>query len=184
MALSRTARRAILATFVVAFVGSAIALWASGLITPRTVGAWLESLGPAAPVIYVAVFVAGSMVALPSMAFVVGGRLAFGPYLGFAVGYTGGMLAVLVPFLLARRLRGAGATPWHPRHKYLARAMAEVERHPFRTVLLLRLVLWFNSAASYALAFAPIPRRTYAAACAIALAPVVAAAVIATSWFL
>jgi uncharacterized membrane protein YdjX (TVP38/TMEM64 family) len=182
--LSRTARRAILAVLVVAFVASAITLWATGLITPRKVGAWLDSLGPAAPAIYVAVFVAGSFFTLPGMAFVVGGRLAFGPYLGFAVGYTGGVLAVLLPFLLARRLRSAGADPWRPKQKYLARAMAEVERHPFRTVLLLRLVLWFNSAASYALAFGPIPFRTYAAACAIALAPVVAAAVIATSWFL
>lgn len=184
MPLSRRVRRAILGAAIVAFVACAITLAATGMVTPAKVGAWLESLGPWAPVIYVGVFVAGSFIALPGMAFVVGGRLAFGPYVGFAVGYIGGLLAVTAPFLIARRFRRAGADPWKPTQKFLARAMAELEQHPFRTVAVLRLFVWFNSAVSYALAFAPIRARTYVAACAIALAPVVATAVIATSWFL
>ena len=184
MPLSRPVRRAILAGFLVAFIAGAITLWATGVVTPSHVGAWLDSLGPAAPAIYVAVFVAGSFIAMPGMAFVIGGRLAFGPWVGFGVGYVGGLLAVTLPFLIARRLRKAGADPWQPKQKLLARAMAEVEHHPFRTVLVLRLMVWFNSVASYALAFAPIPARTYVAACAIALVPVVALGVAATSWFL
>jgi uncharacterized membrane protein YdjX (TVP38/TMEM64 family) len=182
--LSRTARRVILAVAIVAFVASAITLYATGLVTPTKIGAWLDSLGPWAPIIYVGAFVAGAFIAMPGMAFVIGGRLAFGPYVGFAVGYIGGLLALTMPFLVARRFRRAGADPWKPRQKYLARAMAELEHHPFRTVLLLRLVVWFNPAASYALAFAPIKARTYVAACACALVPVVATAILATSWFL
>jgi uncharacterized membrane protein YdjX (TVP38/TMEM64 family) len=182
--LSRRVRRAILAAAIVLFVGGAITLYSTGLVTPTKVGAWLDSLGPWAPVIFVVVFVAGSFIGLPGMAFVVGGRLAFGPWVGFAAGFIGGVCAVSIPFLVARRLRRAGTEPWRPKQKLLARAMDQVEHHPFRSVLALRLVLWFNPALSYALAFVPIPARTYIAACAVALAPVVAAAMIATGWFL
>jgi len=181
--LSRTARRVILGVLVIAFVVGAVALWRTGWVTPTGIRRWLDSLGPGAPLIFLGTFIASAFAGLPGMAFVIGGRLAFGPWIGFAVGYTGGLFAVLIPFLLARRLRGAGSDPWHPKQPRLARVFAMVETHPFRTVLLLRLVLWFNSPLSYALAFGPIPTRVYLAACAIALAPVVALAMVATGWF-
>lgn len=182
--LTRSTRRVLIGAFVVVFVAGAVYLWQTGQVTPATVGAWLESLGPGAPLLFVAAMIGGAFVGLPGMAFVVGGRLAFGPYVGFAVGYTGGLLAVTLPFLLARRLRGAGRDPWRPRHPVLLRIFAMLETHPFRAVVLLRLVLWFNPPLSYALAFMAMPARTYVAACAVALAPVVAAAMVATSWFL
>ncbi|MBA3455837.1 MAG: VTT domain-containing protein [Deltaproteobacteria bacterium] len=184
MKLSRTARRVLLGLFAAAFVGGAVYLWRTGAVTPTTVAAWLESLGPAAPVLFIAAFVAGSFVGLPGMAFVIGGRLAFGPYVGFVVGFGGGMLAVTVPFVIARRMRRAGSDPWRPKQRHLRRMFDMLETHPFRAVLALRLVLWFNPPLSYALAFTTLPLRTYVAACALALAPVVLIAMIATSWFL
>jgi uncharacterized membrane protein YdjX (TVP38/TMEM64 family) len=181
--VTRTARRAILGGFIVAFVVGAIYLWSTGAVTPRTVGAWLDSLGPAAPALFVAAMVGGAFVGLPGMAFVIGGRLAFGPYVGFAVGFCGGMLAVTLPFLLARRVRGAGQHPWRPKQRHLVRIYGMLETHPFRAIVLLRLIVWFNAPLSYALAFMAMPARVYIAACAVALAPVVAIAMIATSWF-
>jgi uncharacterized membrane protein YdjX (TVP38/TMEM64 family) len=166
------------------FVGGAVVLWQTGAVTPTSVGIWLDGLGPAAPALFMAAMVGGAFIGLPGMAFVIGGRLAFGPYLGFAVGYGGGLLAVTVPFLVARRLRGAGRDPWRPKHRWLVRIFEQLETHPFRSVLLLRLVLWFNPPLSYALAFLPMRVTTYLAACALALAPIVAAAMVATSWFL
>lgn len=173
----------ILGVFVVAFVAGAVYLWRTGAVTPTSVKDWLRSLGPAAPALFVAAMVGGAFVGLPGMAFVIGGRLAFGPYVGFAVGYGGGMLAVTVPFLVARRLRAAGQNPWRPKHRWLVRAFDMLQTHPFRAVLVLRLVLWFNPPLSYALAFMPMPARTYVAACGVALLPVVAGAMVATSWF-
>jgi uncharacterized membrane protein YdjX (TVP38/TMEM64 family) len=181
--ISRTARRVILGILIVAVVVAGVLLWRSGMVTPGAIKDWLDSLGPAAPLLFLAVFVGTAFLGLPGMAFVVGGRLAFGPYVGFAVGYVGGLAAVTAPFLIARRLRGAGRDPWKPKWAWVAKAMAMVETHPFRAVVGMRLVLWFNAPLSYALAFAPVPARTYVAACAIALAPVVAAAMIATGWF-
>lgn len=185
MALSRPLRRVILGVFAAVFVGGAIYLWRTGAVTPTTVKEWLESLGPAAPALFIAAMVGGAFVGLPGMAFVIGGRLAFGPTLGFAVAYGGGLLAVTLPFLVARGVRKAGSQePWKPTRPWMAKIWATIETHPFRTVLLLRLVLWFNPPLSYALAFVRMPARTYIAACATALAPVVALAMIATGWFL
>jgi len=182
--MSRTVRRVLLGVFAAAFLGGAIYLWRTGAVTPTTVAAWLESLGPGAPALFIVAFVAGSFVGLPGMAFVIGGRLAFGPYLGFVVGFGGGMLAVTVPFVIARRVRRAGSDPWRPKQRHLRRAFEMLETHPFRAVLALRLVLWFNPPLSYALAFTSLRLRIYVAACALALAPVVTIAMVATGWFI
>ena len=185
MAVSRATRRLVLGVLAAAFVVGAVYLWSTGAVTPTSVAAWLDSLGPAAPLLFVGGMVGGAFIGLPGMAFVIGGRLAFGPVVGFCVGYSGGLLAVTLPFLVARRVRGAGsAPPWQPKHPSLARAFAMVETHPFRAVVVLRLVLWFNPPLSYALAFVRMPVGKYVAACAVALAPIVAGAMLATGWFL
>ena len=142
---------------------------------------WLDSLGPGAPILFVLAFIAGSFVGLPGIAFVIGGRLAFGPWLGFVLGYGGGVLAVTIPFIAARKLRKAEAG-WTPKNRRLAKVFGMLETHPFRSVLVLRLILWFNPPLSYALAFSKVPVRTYISACAVALVPVVIVAVAATSW--
>ncbi|MBA2543166.1 MAG: VTT domain-containing protein [Deltaproteobacteria bacterium] len=178
---SRTIRRAVLGVFGVAFVTGAIYLWRTGAVTPTSVRDWLDSLGPAAPALFVLAFVLGSFVGLPGIAFVIGGGLAFGPWLGLVLGYGGGLLAVTVPFVVARKLRKTEAT-WTPKNRRLAQVFNMLESHPFRSVLVLRLILWFNPPLSYALAFSKVPIRTYVMACAIALFPVVVLAVVATSW--
>lgn len=184
MTISRNLRRAALAVLVLAFVGGAVFLYSTGSVTPSGIRAWLDSLGPAAPVLFVGAFVLGSFVGLPGMAFVVGARLAFGPWLGFALGYGGGLCAVTLPFVTARLLRRQPEVPWRPKNRHLARAFAQLETHPLRAVILLRLLLWFNPPLSYALALTSVRLRDYLIGCAVALAPVVAAGVIASGWFL
>ena len=178
---SRALRRVALGLLGVAFVGGAIYLWQTGSVTPTSIRDWLESLGPGAPILFVLAFVAGSFVGLPGIAFVIGGRLAFGPYVGFLLGYAGGLCAVSIPFIAARKLRKADAG-WTPKNRHLARVFGMLGSHPFRSVLVLRLILWFNPPLSYALAFSTVPIRTYIVACAVALLPVVTLANVATSW--
>ena len=179
----RPYRRAALGVAIVAFAAIAVWVWRTGKVTPTSIQAWLDSLGPWGPVVFLAAFLAGSLIGLPGMAFVVGARLAFGPWIGFALGYGGGLAAVLLPFLLVRVLRRNRQTPWQPKQKWLARAFAQIETHPVRSVLTLRLMLWFNQPLSYALGLAPLPFRKYLQACAIALVPVVGVANVATGWF-
>lgn len=177
----RTVRRVALAVLGAAFVTGAVYLWRTGAVTPSSVRDWLDSLGPGAPVLFVLAFVAGSFVGLPGIAFVIGGRLAFGPYLGFLLGYGGGLAAVTIPFVAARKLRKAEAG-WKPKNRHAAKVFAMLDTHPFRSVLVLRLILWFNPPLSYALAFSRVSLKTYVSACAVALLPVVVVAVAATSW--
>lgn len=179
---SRATRRIILGILVVAFVVGAVYLWRTGAVTPTSIRDWLDDLGPAAPPLFVVAFVLGAFVGLPGIAFVIGGQLAFGPWLGLVLGYVGGLTAVTVPFITARKLRRVDGEPWRPKNRYLAKAFDLLDRHPFRGVLILRLCLWFNPPLSYALAFSRVPLKTYFFGCAIALIPVVVGAVTITSW--
>ncbi|MBK9031439.1 MAG: TVP38/TMEM64 family protein [Myxococcales bacterium] len=178
-----TRRRVALAIAIAALGACMIYMTVTGTLTARGVKDWLDSLGPWAPALFVGAFVAGSLVGLPGMAFVAGARLAFGPWLGFALAYGGGVLAVTVPFVGARALRRADVPPWRPSGKRLGRLFAQLEAHPLAVVIALRLILWFNAALTYALALSPIRTRHYVLGCAIALAPVVALATFVSGWF-
>ena len=178
-----TPRRIALAVAVAVVVAVMIYMTATGAITAGGVQRWLDGLGPWAPPLFVAVFVGGSLVGLPGMAFVIGARLAFGPWLGFALAYGGGLLAVTVPFVGARALRRGDVPPWRPRGKRLGWLFGHLDRHPLLVVVGLRLILWFNSALTYALALSGIRTRDYLLGCALALAPVVAAACFISGWF-
>ncbi|HEY5933427.1 MAG TPA: VTT domain-containing protein [Kofleriaceae bacterium] len=178
-----TRRRIALAVLVLGFVAGTTWALVTGRVSIVSIRLWLESLGAAGPPLFVGVFVLGALIGLPGMAFVIGGRLAFGPALGFLLGYGGGLLACLAPFLLARRLGRGGSNPWRPKIAIVRRAFETLESRPIRSVLVLRLVLWFNPPLSYTLALSKIPTRAYLTGCALALAPVVALAVFATGWF-
>lgn len=181
---SRPYRRVLIGVLVVLFVAVAVYAWRTEAVTPTKIRNWLESLGPWGPVVFVGAFVGGSLVGLPGMAFVVGARLAFGTWVGLASGYVGGMCAVIVPFLVAKLLRRRAATPWKPKVKLAARLFEQLETHPLRSIILIRLFFWFNPPISYALALTSIRFRWYVLGAAIALAPVVAAGNLATGWFL
>ena len=184
MTPSRAVRRVLLGLLVVAFLAGAIYLWRTGGVTAGGIRRWILSLGPAAPLLYVGAFVAGGLVGLPGMAFVLGARLAFGPWLGGLLGYTAGLCSITLPFVLARLLKRQQAVPWRPRMKLAARAIDMLETHPIRAIFVLRLFFWFNPPLSYALALTPLRFRDYMLGSALALAPVVTVAMLVSSWFL
>jgi uncharacterized membrane protein YdjX (TVP38/TMEM64 family) len=170
---SRPYRRVALGVAIVVFVAIAVVVWRTGAITPGGVQRWLDSLGPWAPLVFLGAFIGGSLIGLPGIPFVVGARLAFGPWLGFALGYGGGVAAVLTPFLFVRLLRRNAVAPWRPKNRWLRKALDRIETQPVRAVILLRAILWFNQPVSYSLGLAPIRFRDYFLGCAIALLPVV-----------
>ncbi len=181
---SRPYRRVAIGALVVVFVVIAVYVWRTEAVTPRSIRAWLESLGPWGPIVFVAAFVGGSLVGLPGMAFVIGARLAFGTWVGLACGYVGGLCAVTMPFVLARLLKRRAAQPWRPKQKQLEKLILLLETHPLRAMILIRLFFWFNPPVSYALALTTVRFRDYLLGAAIALLPVVTAGNLATGWFL
>jgi uncharacterized membrane protein YdjX (TVP38/TMEM64 family) len=177
-----TARRALLLGLVGLFVAGTAWAYATGRVSAGAIEGWIASLGPLGPAIFAGAFVGGAMIGLPGMMFVIGGRLAFGAETGFPLVYGAGVLACVVPFAAARRLRGDGAARWRPKQRHLQRAFDLIESHPLRAVVLLRLGLWFNPPLSYALAMTEVPARVYVAGCIIGLLPVVTVAVLAIGW--
>lgn len=181
--MSRWTRQRVVIAVAVAIVAAVMIYMAvTGGLSARAIQRWLDSLGPAAPILFVAAFVAGALIGLPGMAFVVGARLAFGPWLGFVLAYGGGLLAVTVPFVGARALRRRDVAPWRPTNPRLGKLWNQLEARPLVVVIALRLVLWFNAALTYALALSGIRTRDYVLGSAIALAPVVAAATLVSGW--
>jgi uncharacterized membrane protein YdjX (TVP38/TMEM64 family) len=124
------------------------------------------------------------MLGLPGMAFIVGARLAFGPWLGFVCGWAGGVLAVSVPFLIVRAGRRPDSPPWRPRWKWLLRLFDGIETRPVRAIATLRLFFWFSQPLTYALAVTNVRARDYVLGCAIGAVPVVIVGNLATGWFL
>jgi uncharacterized membrane protein YdjX (TVP38/TMEM64 family) len=176
-----TARHAVLAVLGAAFIGGAVYLWRTGSITSDGLRAWLDSLGWVAPILFIGAFVGGGFVGLPGVVFVIGGVYAFGPWAGLGLGYSGGLLATFTPFVIARTMRGDRTRGWVPKQKLLAKAFALIETHPFRAVVVLRLLVWYSPPLSYALAMTSVPIRTYVIACATSLLPVTIVVVAVTA---
>ena len=182
--ISRAVRRVVIGVLILAFLAGAVYLWRTGGITASGIRRWIDSLGPAAPVIFVGAFVLGGLVGLPGMAFVLGARLAFGPVWGGLLGFTAGMCSITVPFATARLLKRRQAVPWRPKLKLAARAIDMLAHHPVRAIFVLRIFFWFNPPLSYALALTPVRLRDYLVGSGLALAPVVTLAMLASIWFL
>lgn len=176
-------RRIVIVVALLAVLGTALWIWRDHHVTPATIKAWLGGLGPAAPLLFVVAFMLGASVGLPGSMMIVGGRLAFGPELGFVVGYAGAVLGTSLPFATGRLLRRASGRPWRPKSRFLARAFAMLETRPVLAVAGLRLVMWMNTPLSYALALTPIRFRDHLLGCVIGLAPVAAFLVLASGWF-
>jgi uncharacterized membrane protein YdjX (TVP38/TMEM64 family) len=175
-------RRWLLALPIACVVAGMIYVAVTGAVTPSSVQAWLESLGPAAPVLFIVAFVVGSTFGLPGTAFVVGARLAFGPWYGLLLAYWAGQLATGLPFLAARALRGNRGEPWRPKNRFAARLFAQLETHPLAAVVGLRALFWWNTAITYGVAWSPIRTRDYLLGCAIGLAPATVLASVVTGW--
>jgi uncharacterized membrane protein YdjX (TVP38/TMEM64 family) len=157
-------------------------------LRPSDASALLGRLGCWAMPAFVGLFIAGSILNLPGVAFLVAARLAFGAAKGLFIAYAGAMAAVTVAFLLARLLaraggpRGADEAP-RPLPAWVRRALAQLEARPVLTVALLRLALWLSPPLQLTLAHSPIRTRDYLLGSALGLALPVGFVVLASGLF-
>ncbi len=119
---------------------------AHDLASGELLRSWFAPLGPWGPPAFAAVYAAGTVLALPGVAFTVAAVVLFGPWWGFAVALSGATLGASGAFAVAR---GLGRRPVVRRFGHLERWRAVddvLERHGGVAVLLLRLlpVLPFN----------------------------------------
>ncbi len=155
-------------------VAIAVAATYRDRIDPDAVRAWLAGLGPAAPLLFILLYAAATLLFLPGILLTLAGGALFGPVWGTVLNLTGATLGATLAFLVARHLAGdwvAGKSG--PR---LQRLVGGVEREGWRFVAFVRLVPLFPfNLLNYALGLTRIPLRAYGLATAVCMAPAAAA---------
>ena len=133
----------------------------------------VERAGAWGVVLFVALWVVGTTMYVPSFAFIAVAALVWGPLLGGAVSYGASLLTVSLGFGVVRRVGGTALAaierPW------VRRMLAHVGEHPIRTVMVMRLTpLFLAPYLTYALALTPMRYRDFLIGSAIGVAPGIA----------
>lgn len=147
-------------------------LWSSGrlseLANPEHVAALLNDLGPFGPLLFIALIVA----LFP--AFLIGPPIwsssaVWPPALAVLYSTIGCILASVLFYALARSL-GQGWAQQHIPDK-LRRYEERLVEHPFRTVLVLRILIWANPAVDLLIGVSRVTTRDYLVATVVGLIP-------------
>jgi uncharacterized membrane protein YdjX (TVP38/TMEM64 family) len=119
------------------------------------------------PVGYVGAFSLGELAHVPGLVFVFAAVVAYGRLAGGALAFTGAIISMAFSFTVVRNVGGQplGAIRW----AFVRRILAELDDHPIRTVILLRLVLWMTPQVNYALALSSVRARDFLVGSAIGL---------------
>jgi uncharacterized membrane protein YdjX (TVP38/TMEM64 family) len=104
---------------------------------------WLSGLGPLAPLVFIALYVAATVAALPGSALSVAAGAIFGPWLGVITVLTGATIGAAAAFLIARYAAREPVARWLARSERFARLDQLTERHGAIIVAVTRLVPLF-----------------------------------------
>jgi uncharacterized membrane protein YdjX (TVP38/TMEM64 family)/rhodanese-related sulfurtransferase len=135
-----------------------------------TLDAWLGSLGPWAPVGYMALYALGTVAFVPGAIFALAGGALFGPLWGSLWNLLGATLGATLAFLVARYLVG----DWVERKAggLLKRVIDGVDAEGWRFVAFVRLVPLFPfNLSNYVLGLTRIPLHHYVIATLICMVP-------------
>lgn len=169
--------RVVLALGLLALVAGAVLLVATGRLSLVDVQAWVQAQGAWAPVVYVLVFVAATVLVLPGVAMLAVAALLFPLPTALGLAWLGASLGAAAAFVVARLFgRGFVARLLGGR---LARLDDQVAERGFQVVLLLRLtgVPPFNLL-NFAAGLTRVRPVDFLAASALGLVPYVAAVVL------
>ena len=135
---------------------------------------WVEGAGTAAPVVFVLVYAAATVVLLPGAVITLAGGALFGPLWGTLWNLTGATLGAVLAFLIARYV----GSDWVARRAgtRLQQLNAGVSADGWRFIAFVRLVPLFPfNLLNFALGLTRIPLATYALASALFMLPAAAA---------
>jgi uncharacterized membrane protein YdjX (TVP38/TMEM64 family)/rhodanese-related sulfurtransferase len=168
MTMRRVLPRLVLALLLAA--GVALAALYRDQINLATLYAWLASLGPWAPIGFVALYAIGTVAFVPGVVFVLAGGALFGPLWGSLWSLVGATLGATLAFLVARYLAGG----WVARRAggLLKRLIDGVDVEGWRFVAFVRLVPLFPfNLSNYVLGLTRIPLVHYVIASLVCMAP-------------
>ena len=156
-------RLAALIGVVLVLAGMGAWLEHAGAIDTHAIARGIRGLGGWAIPVFFLTCIAGELLHLPGMLFVVAAQLVFGRGEGLVIAYAGAVLGVAIAFALARVVRGrAGARaprrlPW----PWAQRLLDGLDRHPIATIVLLRSIFWISPPLNYALGWSRVRARDY-----------------------
>lgn len=110
--------------------------------------------------LFAALFSLGNLIQVPGWLFLAAAVLALGQFWGAVATYVAACVSCLVTFLLIRALGGDALRSF--KGGLAQRIFAQLDSHPLRSVLLLRLLFQTVPALNYALALSGIKLRDYA----------------------
>lgn len=146
----------------------------------------VEAAGGWGFIIFVMAFLVGQVLYVPGMVFVGVAVFAWGPFAGFALGYGCGLLGVNVHFALLRWIGGSplAADALGKRWKWVQRILDDLERHPIRSVAILRLLAFMSPPLNTGLALTGLKARDHLIGSALGLVLPVAFAAGLFNWLL
>jgi uncharacterized membrane protein YdjX (TVP38/TMEM64 family) len=175
-------RIAALAALVVGLVVIGRATGATAYLSTERIRSALTSAGSFGPLLFLLVFAVGELVHVPGMVFVAASVIAYGRVGGGALALVGAIVSVSVSFFVVRAAFGKplGAIRW----RFARRILAQLDGHPVRTIVVLRLILWMTPQLNYALALSNVRYRSYLIGSAVGLvAPIVGIALLFDRFF-
>lgn len=169
-------RLALLALLV---VGLAVAAHLTGLREALSTEALSEAVTRAGAwglALFFAAFVAGQLLQVPGIVFIVAARALWGPAEGFALAYLGALLSAGTSFALVRAVGGTplGEVRWGPAR----RVLGALTQRPVATVAALRAMLLLSPQLNYALALSPVAARQHLLGSAVGLVAPIAAVIV------
>jgi uncharacterized membrane protein YdjX (TVP38/TMEM64 family)/rhodanese-related sulfurtransferase len=166
--MKSTALRWAMALALLALVGTTLAF--RHRFDATTLSAWVEDAGAAGPIVFIAIYVAATVLFLPGALVTLAGGALFGPVWGTVWNLTGATLGGALAFLIARYL----GADWVSRRAgpRLQRLNAGVADEGWRFIAFVRLVPLFPfNLLNYALGLTRIRFETYVMASAVFMLP-------------
>ncbi len=166
-----------------ALLGLGIYLHQAGYIGSSQLSSALLELGCWGVPAFLFCFVIGGLVQIPGVIFVIAARLAFGPTIGFVLGYAGAVLAITAGFCMVRALRGDTEPSPTLKLAWAQRMLEKAEARPVATIATLRLVLFLSPPLNVGLGFSSVRFRHYVVGSAIGIIIPTALVTVATGLF-
>lgn len=156
--------------FVALLVGVALAVLYRDRFDAQALSAWVKDAGPAAPLLFMLIYVVATVLFLPGSVITLAGGALFGPVLGTFYNLTGATIGATLAFLVSRYL----ASEWVAQRTggRLKQLINGVEDEGWRFVAFVRLVPLFPfNLLNYALGLTRIPLVQYVIATYICMLP-------------
>ena len=170
--MRRALRPALILALVVGLVWASRSLDLGRHLTRDGMQTLLGSAGPHAPLVFMAVCIAGVFLSLPEVVLIALGGIALGAPTAFAYGWVACLVGASATFLVVRHLgRDWFQRALQARFPRLRALDERLARQGFRTVLVLRLLLFMSPALNWALGATRVGLPHYLAGTALGTIP-------------